>query len=178
MQAGDAGVLRSATGADLEALLVLARRPEVAASVSTDAPAGIAAALDDHEGELLVIEHAGAPAGGVRWELSNHRSRIAEIRTLMIDPAFRGRGLATRAVLELVTRVFEERGLHRIEAEVYGFNTPAQRMFERAGFTREGVRRRAYHRAGDWQDGVRFGLLADELAAGPAAGVRRVGFRR
>jgi RimJ/RimL family protein N-acetyltransferase len=155
-------VLRRATAADLDALLALACRPEIAGSVSTDAPNGVAAALDDLEGELLVIEHEGATAGGVRWELANHRSRIAEIRTLMIDPAFRGRGLATQAVLELVTRVFDERGLHRIEAEVYGFNTPAQRMFERAGFVREGVRRRAYHRAGGWQDGVRYGLLADE----------------
>jgi RimJ/RimL family protein N-acetyltransferase len=36
-------------------------------------------------------------------------------------------------------------------------------VFERAGFVREGVRRRAYDRAGGWQDGVFFGLLAEEL---------------
>jgi RimJ/RimL family protein N-acetyltransferase len=35
-------------------------------------------------------------------------------------------------------------------------------VFERAGFMREGVRRRAYDRAGAWQDGVSFGLLADD----------------
>jgi RimJ/RimL family protein N-acetyltransferase len=155
-------VLRRATAADLDALIALARRPEISGSVSTDAPAAVAAALEDPEGELLVIEHEGAVVGGVRWELANHRSRIAEIRTLMVDPAFRGRGLATQAVLELVSHVFDERGLHRIEVEVYGFNTGAQHLFARAGFVREGVRRRAYHRAGDWQDGIRFGLLADE----------------
>jgi RimJ/RimL family protein N-acetyltransferase len=155
-------VLRVATPADLDALLALARRPEVAESVSTDAPNGIVAALDDEEGELLAIEHEGALVGGVRWELTNHRSRIGEIRTLMIDPAARGRGLATAAILELVGRLFDEHGLHRLECEVYGFNTAAQRMFERAGFLREGVRRRAYHRMGEWQDGVRFALLADE----------------
>jgi RimJ/RimL family protein N-acetyltransferase len=158
------GVLRVATAADLDALLALARRPEVAESVSTDAPDGIVAALDDDEGELLAIEHEGALVGGVRWELTNHRSRIGEIRTLMLDPAARGHGLATAAIRELVGRLFDERGLHRLECEVYGFNTPAQRMFERAGFLREGVRRRAYHRGGAWQDGVRFALLADERA--------------
>ena len=157
-------MLRLATPADLDALLTLAKRPDVADSVSTDAPNGIVAALDDHEGELLAIEHEGALVGGVRWELTNHRSRIGEIRTLMIDPAMRGRGLATAAILELVGRLFDEHGMHRLECEVYGFNTAAQRMFERAGFLREGVRRRAYHRGGAWQDGVRFALLADERA--------------
>jgi RimJ/RimL family protein N-acetyltransferase len=83
--------------------------------------------------------------------------------TLMLDPSVRGRGLATAAVRELAARLFEQRGMHRIEAEAYGFNTPAQRVFERAGFVREGVRRRAYDRAGAWQDGICFGLLADEL---------------
>jgi RimJ/RimL family protein N-acetyltransferase len=158
-------MLRVATEADLDALLALARRPEVADSVSTDAPDGIVAAHDDDEGELLVIEHEGVLVGGVRWELTNHRSRIGEIRTLMLDPAARGRGLATAAILQLVSRLIEGRGLHRLECEVYGFNTPAQRMFERAGFVREGVRRRAYHRAGGWQDGVRYAVLADEHAA-------------
>jgi RimJ/RimL family protein N-acetyltransferase len=157
-------MLREATAGDLDALLALARRPEVAESVSTDAPDGIVAAHDDEEGELLVIEHEGVLVGGVRWELTNHRSRIAEIRTLMIDPAARGRGLATAAILELVGRLFDGRALHRLECEVYGFNTPAQRMFERAGFVREGVRRRAYDRAGGWQDGVRYALLVEDRA--------------
>ena len=51
----------------------------------------------------------------------------------------------------------------RVEAEVFGFNTPAVRAFLAAGFTREGVRRQAYERHGGRQDGVLFGLLAGEL---------------
>jgi hypothetical protein len=65
---------------------------------------------------------------------------------------------------ELAARLFAPRGLHRLEAEVYGFNEAAQRVFERAGFVEEGVRRRAYDRAGRRQDGVRFGLLAEEFS--------------
>jgi RimJ/RimL family protein N-acetyltransferase len=99
----------------------------------------------------------------VCWELVNRRSRIVEVRTLMLEPALRGRGLAVGAVRELCTRLVRDRDVHRIEAEVYGFNASAQRVFERAGFIREGVRRQAYDRAGGWQDGIRYGLLADEL---------------
>ena len=155
-------VLRLATAADLDALIALASHPDVAGSLATDVAAGLAAALDSDAEALLVIEHAGAAVGAVRWVLVNRRSRIADIRTLMLDPAARGRGLAVAAIRELVQRLFAEHGLHRLEAEVYGFNEPAQRVFERAGFVQEGVRRRAYARAGGWQDGIRYGLLADD----------------
>jgi RimJ/RimL family protein N-acetyltransferase len=155
-------VLRPAQPADLDALTVLARHPEVAGTIATDAADGLAAALDDDAGELLVIEHDGVLVGGVRWVLIGRRSRIADIRSLMLDPAARGRGLALAAVRELAGRLLDDKGLHRVEAEVYGFNEPALRVFDRAGFVREGVRRRAYDRAGGWQDGIRFGLLNED----------------
>jgi RimJ/RimL family protein N-acetyltransferase len=154
-------VLRPATTADLESLRALARHPEIAGSLSTTAADGLPDALT--AGELLVIEHDGDVVGGVRWQLVNRRSRIAEITTLMVHPAARGRGLALAAVRELSARLLSEHDVHRVEAETYGFNLAAQRVFERAGFTREGLRRGAYDRAGGWQDGVRFGLLADEF---------------
>jgi RimJ/RimL family protein N-acetyltransferase len=136
----------------------------MAGTLSTTAADGLADALvADDAGELLVIETGAGFAGGVRWVRVNRRSRIADVQTLMVDPAFRGRGIATEAVRELCSRLIRERGFHRVEAEVYGFNTAAQAVFERAGFTLEGLRRKAYDRNGDWQDGVRYGLLADEL---------------
>jgi RimJ/RimL family protein N-acetyltransferase len=155
-------MLRSATQADLDSLIALARQPAIARTLAYDAASRLAGALEREPGELLVIEDAGAFAGGVRWTFTNHRSRIAEIRTLMLDPAVQGRGLATTTVLDLVERLIAAHDMHRIEAEVLGFNVAAQNVFERAGFQREGVRRRAYDRAGEWQDGVRFALLADE----------------
>ena len=156
-------MLRPARSEDLDALVALARHPEVAGTLATNSVDGLRAALDDEAGELLVIEPVGDLVGGVRWVLVNRCSRIADIRTLMLDPAARGRGVATAAVRELAARLFAAQGLHRLEAEVYGFNAPARRVFERAGFVCEGVRRQAYDRAGAWQDGVRFGLLAEEF---------------
>ena len=156
-------MLRPACATDLDALIALARHPAVAGSLSTDAADGLAAALDDDNGELLAIEHEGELVGAVRWVIVNHRSRIADVRTLMLDPAVRGRGIAVGAVRELAARLFAARGVHRIEAEVYGFNEPARRVFEHAGFAFEGLRRRAYDRAGEWHNGVRFGLLAEEF---------------
>jgi aminoglycoside 6'-N-acetyltransferase len=155
-------VLRPATQADLDPLIALAKRPEVARTLAWNTADGLATALAADTGELLVIEDAGAFAGGVRWALTNRRSRIVEIRALMLEPAVHGRGLAAATVRELIDRLFDRHGMHRIEAEVMGINEPARRLFERAGFVHEGTRRRAYDRHGTWQDGIRFGLLPED----------------
>jgi len=96
----------------------------------------------------------------VRWQ-TVRRSRIARVSGLAVDPAAAGRGVARRVIAELVRHLLEDRGFHRLEAETYGFNAAARRVFERAGFVVEGVRRRAYDRHGGWQDGVMLGLVAD-----------------
>jgi RimJ/RimL family protein N-acetyltransferase len=54
-------------------------------------------------------------------------------------------------------------GYHRLQLEIYGFNERAMAHAERSGFVREGVRRKAYLRHGDWVDGVMFGLVREDL---------------
>ena len=57
-----------------------------------------------------------------------------------------------------------ELGYHRLELACYGFNDAAIRHAERVGFVREGVKRKAYLRHGEWQDAVLYSLLRDDLA--------------
>ena len=54
-------------------------------------------------------------------------------------------------------------GYHRLQLEIYGFNERAMAHAERAGFVREGVRRKAYQRHGEWVDGVIYGLVREDL---------------
>jgi RimJ/RimL family protein N-acetyltransferase len=157
---GDDVVLRAASAADLPWVEDLARHDAVAASLSTTAVDGLADALA--AGELwIVLAGDGRPVGAVRVATVNRRSRIAAIRTLMVHPDARGRRLGV-AILRAVARDVFARGFHRLEGEVYGCNEAALRTFDAAGFTREGVRRRAYDRHGAWHDGIQFGLLADD----------------
>jgi RimJ/RimL family protein N-acetyltransferase len=153
--------LRRATDQDAAWLEQLIVDDAVAPSLATDAAAGLGDAIG--AGELLVADRHGASVGAVRVVVVNRRSRIAAIRTLMIDPAHRGHGLGAAILRALTHRLLTEDGMHRLEAEVYGFNTAALRTFEAAGFRREGVRRRAYDRHGDWQDGISFGLIREDL---------------
>lgn len=159
--------LRPARAEERADLLALVRRPEVAPSLSVVASEGLQEALDRvaagaEDEAVLVVEDDGRPVGLVRWQTRNHRFRIAGVHAVAIDPAHRGRGLATAALRALVAELVEVRGLHRLEAEAYGFNDAAIRAFEAAGFSREGIRRAAYQRHGAWQDGVLLGLVARE----------------
>ena len=93
----------------------------------------------------------------------NHRSRIAELSHVVVDPELRRQGIATSMVRAAAQRLVARGGAHRVQLEVYGDNQPALRAFIRAGFHREGTRRQAYWRREAWQDGILLGVLAHEL---------------
>ena len=112
---------------------------------------------------VFVIEVDGERAGTMRFELSNRRSRIAHLGGLAVHPNFRGRKVADTAARLFQRYLFDELGLHRLEMEIYGFNERALAHAERAGFVHEGVRRKAFWRNEQWVDGVRYGLVVDDL---------------
>jgi RimJ/RimL family protein N-acetyltransferase len=111
----------------------------------------------------FVIELEGERAGLMGFEVANRRSRIANLGSLAVHPSFRGRRLADEAARLFQRHLIFDLGYHRLQLEIYGFNERAQRHAERAGFVREGVRRKAYDRHGEWVDGVIYGLVREDL---------------
>jgi RimJ/RimL family protein N-acetyltransferase len=170
--------LRRATEAEVGFLSALAAGPEVEPFLAFGAADEerlrsllTAPGPDPRSGSLLVIQSgAGEVLGGLAVTLVNQRSRICDLSRLMIRPDRRRSGIATTAVALACRYALRDHGMHRVQAECYGDNPAAHRVFERAGFTREGTRRRAYWRRGDWLDGIMFGLLAEELRQGGAVG--------
>jgi RimJ/RimL family protein N-acetyltransferase len=76
-------------------------------------------------------------------------------------PDFRGRGFATRAVRLLAGWVFTGAGLARLVAGTAPGNVASQRVLERAGFRREGLRYGALPGpAGTRLDDIRYGLVS------------------
>ena len=57
-------------------------------------------------------------------------------------PEWRARGVGA-ALLARTLEATEAARMTRVEIEVFASNTRASRLFERAGFVREGVKRRA-----------------------------------
>jgi RimJ/RimL family protein N-acetyltransferase len=111
----------------------------------------------------LIVEAGGERAGAMGYERVNERSRIARLEGLAIHPDFRGRGIADEAARMLQRYLLFELDYHRLELECYGFNERAIRHSERAGYVREGVKRKAYRRHGEWVDGVLFALVREDL---------------
>ena len=141
--------------------------PYLAARRAKD-PEEIRAEIERSEREpqefgLFVIEVDGKRAGIMDFEVANRRSQIADLGGLAIHPSFRGRHLADEAAQLLQRHLIFDVGYHRLQLEIYGFNERAQRHAERAGFTKEGVRRKAYRRHGEWVDGVIYGLIREDL---------------
>ena len=112
----------------------------------------------------FVVELDGARAGVMGFEVANKRSRVARLGGLAIHPDFRGRRVSDDAARLLQRHLMDDLGYHRLELEIYGFNERAMRHAERSGFVREGVKREAYLRHGEWVDGVLYGLIPDDRA--------------
>lgn len=113
---------------------------------------------------VMVFAVHGERAGTATWERVNQRSRIASVGGFAIDPAYRGRGVGAEAAHALQRHLIFELGFHRLQLEIYAFNERALRHADRAGWVREGVRRKAYWRDGTWVDGIMFGLVEEDLA--------------
>jgi RimJ/RimL family protein N-acetyltransferase len=112
----------------------------------------------------FVIELDGERAGSLGFRLVNERNSIVEAGRFAVAPEFRRRGVGDEAARLFQRHLLVELDMHRIELQIYGFNDRAIAQAERTGYVREGVKRRAYLKDGEWQDAVLFGLLRDELS--------------
>lgn len=166
--------LRRAALDDVPFLAGLAGDPDVAPFLAASRPSTPEAIAEQVERSgadpdgfgVLVIEVDGARGGTATWECVSRRSRIASVSGFAIDPGLRGRGVGVEAARAVQRHLIHERGFHRLQMEVYAFNDRALRHAERAGWVREGVRRKAYRRDGQWVDGVLFGLVEEDLGGG------------
>jgi RimJ/RimL family protein N-acetyltransferase len=111
----------------------------------------------------FIVELDGASAGVMGFAVANKRCRVAKLGGLAVHPDFRGRKVSDEAARLLQLHLMDDLGYHRLELEIYGFNERAMRHAERAGFVREGVKRKAYQRHGEWVDGVLYGLIPEDL---------------
>jgi RimJ/RimL family protein N-acetyltransferase len=163
--------IRRAEHDDLDFLEELLSHDEVEpylAAVRTRDREGLRAEIERSLGEpqdfgRFVIEVDGERAGAMGFEVANRRSRIADLGGLAVHPAFRGRRIADEAARQFQRHLLLDLGYHRLQMEIYSFNERAQTHAERAGWVREGIRRKAYDRHGEWMDGILYGIVREDL---------------
>jgi RimJ/RimL family protein N-acetyltransferase len=154
--------IRPATDADVDFLAELYAHDEVRPYLAAGRPYDRDWVVDNLD-RIVVTEADGERAGAMAWEVESERNGIVHVGGLAVHPDFRGRRLADEAARLFQRHLIRERGFHRIEMEIYGWNERAQRHAERAGFVREGVKRNAYRRGDGWVDGVLYAVVAEDL---------------
>jgi RimJ/RimL family protein N-acetyltransferase len=174
--AGNGLRLRRATKDDVDFLVELAGHEDVEpflAVVRAREPDGVSEEIErslaepEESGRFVIeVEEDGQwrRAGVMGFDVANKRSRIANLGGLAVHPDFRGRKLSDVAARLLQRHLLVDLDYHRLQLEIYGFNERAIEHAERSGFVREGRKRKAYWRHGEWVDGVLFGLLREDLA--------------
>ncbi|AKI98351.1 hypothetical protein IX53_09135 [Kosmotoga pacifica] len=105
------------------------------------------------EGELI----GEVSLKSIRWF-----NRKAEV-SLFIVPKYQGKGFGKKALKLLMKHAFETFNLHRLEAEVFEYNTVSQKLLESLGFKLEGVSREARYYNGKYWGIFKYGILEDEF---------------
>jgi len=111
---------------------------------------------------FFAVESAadGLHIGNVWLADIDHRHRKAEVRVVIGDRAWQGRGIGAAAIDLAADHAFGVLGLHRVYAYVLAFNQPARRAFEKAGFTLEGTLRDDRRADGGYVDAWVLGRVA------------------
>lgn len=113
-----------------------------------------------HEGSLfLTIVHSGEVVGDVNLSVLGDSQGEFGIK---LHPAYRGKGLATRATIATLGLGFDQFRMHRIAAATDVRNVRSWRLMERVGMRREGhFLHEAFHKE-EWIDVYVFAMLEDE----------------
>ena len=82
----------------------------------------------------------------------------AEVHIKLSPSNGRGKGYGTDALKTLTRYGFEELRLNCIYAEVMEYNTASCRLFEKCGFSKEGILRKRIFKAGKFHDLVSYSL--------------------
>lgn len=135
-------------------------------SGSLEAGFNHAGLLDSQQGMLVVVRRAdGAIAGDVSFHQVRYgpnEGSIAYNIGITLAPEYRGNGYGGEAQQLLAAYLFATYPIMRVEASTDITNTAEQRALEKAGFTREGIVRKAQWRGGEWHDLVVYSKLRGE----------------
>ncbi len=162
-------LLRPAAAADLDAIMAIERAPGYEARVGRSTRA-------EHEAMLAGPRHAyfvGARDGVEAFAILRDLDDVNGNVYLKRIAAWPGRGAGPALLRLLVGWLFAETPAHRFYLDCFDDNAPAQAMYERFGFTRDGLLREAYLAPdGRRRDLVLMALTRPQWELRPAAPAR------
>jgi RimJ/RimL family protein N-acetyltransferase len=124
--------------------------------------------LNDTVVFVIADKATDKPVGVCGLYLIHWICRRGEFRILIGEDASRGKGLGSEAARLTVAYGFDTLNLETIYLGVNAENKGAIGSYEKAGFVREGIRRRLIYRNGRYYDALMMSILRDEYLGTPA----------
>jgi RimJ/RimL family protein N-acetyltransferase len=109
----------------------------------------------------IILKNNKKFAGLAGMNLSLDKFRLGEIYYKFL-PDHWGNGYATEVARLLINTGFESFQLHKVEAGVATGNLRSIRVLEKAGMTREGLRRKILPIRGEWVDNYHYAIVEDD----------------
>ena len=111
---------------------------------------------------FLIIAPDGRIVGESIINEIDWRLRCANFRIAIFHPLEREQGIGSWATEATCDFAFQELKLHRLELDVYSFNPRAEKVYSKAGFRKEGLRRDAIMDGEKYADVIIMAMLEDE----------------
>ncbi|HHU04618.1 MAG: GNAT family protein [Saccharofermentanales bacterium] len=111
---------------------------------------------------VFTVLQEDKPIGLITCESVDFDMGHLETGIALISVSERSRGLATEAMNLFIAYLFQDLGLHRINARIIGGNAASVKLFQRLGFEHEGLQREFVRRGSTYLDMNLFGLLEQD----------------
>lgn len=92
-------------------------------------------------------------------------NQSAELHIMIGDEVNRGKGIGTFAVCAMVYHAFFNMNLHRVELTVLESNLRARHLYEKVGFVKEGLKRKAKYKNGEFADMLLYSMLKEDYSS-------------
>jgi len=114
-----------------------------------------------------LIDDRWVHIGNVGLENVDWKNSCCVFGIALGEKEYWGKGYGTKTTKTILRYAFNELNLHRVELEVYAYNTRAIRCYVKSGFRHEGTRRQSRFHDGRYHDALRMGILREEFQADP-----------
>lgn len=91
-------------------------------------------------------------------------NQSAKLHIMIGETSCQNKGAGTFAVRAMLSHAFYNMNLHRIELTVLESNQRAIHLYEKCGFTREGVKRKCNYKNGKFVDMFMYSILKEEFS--------------
>lgn len=104
----------------------------------------------------------GVYIGGCGINMIDWKNSVAVVGIFIGHKDYRSKGYGTDAMKVLISFIFDQMNINKVQLDVYSFNERAIKSYKKSGFVEEGRIRQRIFRNGQYHDELVMGILREE----------------